>query len=574
MKKIFTLFLSFIMVLCLFNGITVSATEVASGTCGNNLTWVLDEDGVLTVSGEGEIPDYDETWNEYRNSIESLILEEGVTRIGDNVFASCINLASIKFPATMKSIGMRTFSSCKGLTTIELPEGFTSIGSMAFYNCTSLCDITIPKSLKSIGSSAFEGCSSLTDVYYKDSSKQWQNIDMGRFNGELITSNIHFTASEVVMASGTCGDNLTWVLYDDGILHISGEGDMVDYNSSDNRAPWYAYENSVKIAIIEDGVTSLGYAAFRNCDSLTEVKLPEGIKSLGDAAFKYCYALKTINLPDSIEDIGYAAFGYCEALVTIKLPLGITEIDGETFYNCISLKEITIPDNVARISDYAFKGCKAVATVNVSDTVESIGKQAFNNCTAIKDVYYDGTKAMWEAVAIGTDNAPLLNATLHFNLIISGNVVSFGDVTKDVTVELLKDGEVVCTKTVTGKNGTYTFENVAEGDFVIRVSKTKHCPREYAVSVYDDVVTDVSIQLYGDVTGDGIINNADALQINRKNSNQLSVFDSGDESIKTYRLITGNVTAITATDTVVNNADVLQINRANANLTSVFDRLA
>jgi len=250
------------------------------------------------------------------------------------------------------------------------------------------------------------------------------------------------------VASGKCGDNLTWSLLDDGTLTVSGEGAMADYDNSSNLAPWYEYKDLIKTVIIEDGattigdyafkdcaslesveipegVTSIGYAAFRNCDIITAVELPESVTSIGTAAFKLCYALESINLPDSIESIGYAAFGYCESLAEIKLPANITEIDGEVFYGCISLTTISIPNGVTRISDHAFKGCTSLASIEIPVTVTSIGKQTFNNCNALTDVYYYGTKDEWNAITIGENNDAIANADIHCSTgIVGENLIS------------------------------------------------------------------------------------------------------------------------------------------------------
>ncbi|MBQ9997651.1 MAG: carboxypeptidase regulatory-like domain-containing protein, partial [Clostridia bacterium] len=178
-----------------------------------------------------------------------------------------------------------------------------------------------------------------------------------------------------------------------------------------------------------------------------------------------------------------------------------------------------------------------------------------------------GTTAQTESsVAAVTVKAPE-----GFN--VTGTVKAFGDSSANVTIELVSEDTVVATTTVAGNSGTYTFEGVEAGSYVIKVSKSRHALREYAVEVVDaDVAQDLLIWLYGDVTGDGVVNNTDVMQINRYNTNNTSVFNQTANS--DYRFKVANVTAITGTDKVVNNTDVMQINRYNTNNTSVFDRLA
>jgi len=156
---------------------------------------------------------------------------------------------------------------------------------------------------------------------------------------------------------------------------------------------------------------------------------------------------------------------------------------------------------------------------------------------------------------------------------VSGSVKAFGDTTRYVAIELLNNGEVVDSKNITGNSGAHSFEGVASGAYKMRVSKSKHAPREYEITVGEtDVTQNVEIWLYGDLTKDGFVNNADTIQINRRNANLSSVFSQVTDS--DYRFKVANVTAVAGTDTIINNADVIQINRMNANLSSVFDRIA
>lgn len=152
---------------------------------------------------------------------------------------------------------------------------------------------------------------------------------------------------------------------------------------------------------------------------------------------------------------------------------------------------------------------------------------------------------------------------------VSGNVKSFGDTDKKVTVELVSDGETVAATLVADR---YTFDGVEAGTYAFKVSKSGHATREYEIVVTDDNISqDVEISLYGDVTGDGVINSTDILQINRKIANLSSVFSQTENA--DYRLVIANITKLTMNDDIINSGDVLQINRKVANLSSVFDTL-
>ena len=167
-------------ILVLFAVLTVSAlaAEVLhSGTCGgegdgSNLTWTFDDEGTLRIDGNGRMKDYGygqrSPWYNYRSSIKSAVIGEGVTSIGGSAFSGCSSLASVTIPSNVVSIGNQAFYRCSNLTSVTIPEGVTSIGNSAFSGCSRLASVTIPEGVTSIGISAFSGCSSLKFVYISD----------------------------------------------------------------------------------------------------------------------------------------------------------------------------------------------------------------------------------------------------------------------------------------------------------------------------------------------------------------------------------------------------------------------
>ena len=132
--------------------------------------------------------------------------------------------------------------------------------------------------------------------------------------------------------SGTCGPDLRWHLTDNGVLTITGKGEMYDY-SFDNRAPWGRYD--IKRIIIGNGITTLGGRAFAGCSALTSVTISNSVTTIGEAAFHYCSALTSITIPNSVTEIGYSAFAGCSALTSVTIPNSVTKIGGSAFFNCI-----------------------------------------------------------------------------------------------------------------------------------------------------------------------------------------------------------------------------------------------
>ena len=142
---------------------------VAEGTCGEKLTWTLDSEGTLTISGTGAMTDYsydpNAPWFNSRSSIKSVIIENGVTSIGNYAFYFCSNLASVTIPNSVTSIGDQAFYSCNKLANVTIPDSVTSIGDSAFFLCSNLVSVTIPNSVTIIGNDAFISCRSLTGIW-------------------------------------------------------------------------------------------------------------------------------------------------------------------------------------------------------------------------------------------------------------------------------------------------------------------------------------------------------------------------------------------------------------------------
>ena len=260
-----------------------------------------------------------------------------------------------------------------------------------------------------------------------------------------------------IVDSGTCGaegdgSNLTWTLDSEGVLTISGSGDMHGYDHLG--APWYGIRSPVKSAVIADGVTSIGDSAFFDCTSLTSVTIPDSVTSIGEYAFYNCTSLTSVAIPDSVTSIGDAAFASCTSLTGIwvaegnshyandasgvlfnkdkttlvqcpgafsgsyAIPNSVTSIVGYAFDGCASLTSVTIPDGVTSIGRYAFHDCRSLTSVTIPDSVTSIGVWAFCDCTSLTDVYYAGSEAQWKAIGIDLyGNDDLLTANIHYNYV-------------------------------------------------------------------------------------------------------------------------------------------------------------
>ncbi len=341
---------------------------------GNSRTTYTTPDSVTSI-GDGAFG--------YCESLTSVTIGNSVKSIGESAFYRCESLTSVTIPDSVTSIGNSAFEECKSLTSVTIPDSVTSIGGYAFYGCYGLTSVTIPDSVTSIEYAAFGYCTSLTDVYYLGTQEQWNNISIGNGN-ENLTDNVVFVPQREEIISGTCGENLTWVLYADGELVISGTGDMADYPSYS--APWDSNALSIKSVIIEDDVTSIGSYVFCGCTNLTNIIIPDGVTSVGKGAFYYCKSLTSITIPDSVTSIGGSAFYNCKSLTSITIPNSVTSIGDYTFSDCTGLTNVTIPDSVTSIGGSAFKYCTSLTSVTIPDSVTSIGEGMFNGCTNLTSV--------------------------------------------------------------------------------------------------------------------------------------------------------------------------------------------
>ena len=416
-----------------------------SGSCGENVTWTLTADGTLTISGTGAMTDYTydsrSPWYSCRTYIKRVVMQQGVTSIGDHAFWDC-----------------------SGLTSVTIPDGVTSIGGGAFWDCAALTSVTIPGSVTNVGQDAFYNCSSLTDIYYGGYGTDWQKL-----NVSIPTSaTVHF--KDNIYGKGDCGINVTWELTGDGTLTISGTGRISNY-SHDNNAPWYSCRAYIKRVVIQQGVRAIGDQAFYYCENLTSVTIPDSVTSIGGSAFSGCSGLTSVTIPDGVTSIGDYAFSDCSGLTSVTIPSSVTSIGWRAFENCTALTFMTIPESVTYINGEVFSNCVRLARVTIPKSVTEISSKAFYYCDSLTDVYYAGTAADWAKISISEGNEDLLAAALHCKptplsapTVTGGNdsqgrpTLKWNAVTGAAKYEVYrarsKDGDYIKYSTVTGTSYT------------------------------------------------------------------------------------------------------------------------
>lgn len=201
-----------------------------------------------------------------------------------------------------------------------------------------------------------------------------------------------------IVASGECGENLTWTLSENNVLTISGEGLMNDFGSSS--VPWCGYSRSISAVVMKPGVTSIGDYAFNSCRKLSSVTIPDSVTDIGVHAFYSCEALEEVILPEGLRHIDRGAFSSCKKLTTVKIPDSVTDMGGTVFSQCNDLTTVTIGSGLTEISTHTFWYCKNLNRITISGSVTVIGSSAFMGCDKLDSVYYGGTERAWNKMAL------------------------------------------------------------------------------------------------------------------------------------------------------------------------------
>lgn len=332
-RRVMSMFLAVVMVVGMVPLLPtqVQAAETTSGTCGENLTWKLDENGTLKIEGFGPMDNYSASYNlcdasapwfSVRSIIKNVYIDFGVTSIGENAFHYCSNIVDINIPNSVTSMGKRAFEGCFSLVRVDIPNSITSIETDTFCDCSSLISVSIPNSVVSIGYGAFAYCRNLASIN--------------------IPNSVTFIGSSA----------------------------------------FYKCCNLSNINI-SNSVNSIGYCTFFECKNLTSVNIPNSVTSIGDAAFKYCSSLTNINIPNSVTSIGTEAFYGCCSLISVNIPNSITLIKSGVFSNCTDLKDINIPKSITSIGAEAFRSCSNLTNISIPNSVSSIGQSAFSGSNLI-----------------------------------------------------------------------------------------------------------------------------------------------------------------------------------------------
>ena len=332
---------------------TQAETVRVSGTCGENITFQLTTDGVLTLSGSGAMPEIEYDWKYYE-----------------------------------PKCGWGTYIS--SIKKIVIEEGITSISQYSFYDCENLTEVSIPSSINAIGWEAFHWCHNVNKVMIDDLTS-WCDID---FDGENANP-LRFGADLYVE-----GEKKTQLIIPNGVTEIKPYAFARAWTNDESKAAIisiqlpdtvtgigeYAFEyNHLQSVNIPKAVTIIGSTAFAGNDFST-IEIPENVNTINGGAFQNCKNLQKIKIPDAVQKLGAGLFGSCIKLISVELPQGIESIPEAMFSNCTSLVHFSIPETVQVIEDMAFSGCSNLIDIELPNQIHTMGDYTFNQCSSLKKI--------------------------------------------------------------------------------------------------------------------------------------------------------------------------------------------
>ncbi len=351
-QRILSILVLFSMLTGLFPTMLLPIQATAnSGSFGDNLVWTFDSaTGLLSISGAGgmtEDASFTAPWAKHSADIKTVMIDEGVTNIGNSAFEGCSSLTSVTIPSSVTGIGDYAFMGCENLKSVTIPDGVMSIGYFTFVDCINLTSVTIPNSVTDICEYAFYNCKSLPNVTIPEGVVNiWDSAFA--YCGSLTNVMLPASVSTFGLDVFACCENLGSIAVAEGNANYSNDAAGVLFN--------------------KDKTTLICFP----CGFEGEYSIPSGVTRIGDSAFAYCSGLTNVVIPNSVKSIGNDAFSDCGGLSGVSVPSSVTSIGNYAFYNCSDIASITIPESVASIGSYTFSNCsnlQAIAILNKTCTI-------------------------------------------------------------------------------------------------------------------------------------------------------------------------------------------------------------
>lgn len=412
-----------------------------------------------TITQDGFYYNEDGFLYKYTGDATDIVIPEGVTEIGSNVFDD--RITSVVIPGTVKELGNFCFNDCSNLKKVVMKDGVTVISSYAFQNCTSLTEVTIPDSVTTIEDQAFTGDTALTGIFLPKSLK---TIGYYAFQGSGLTS-ITIPGSVETMEFGAfekCA-SLQKVVLEDGLESVgsavfSGDTSLTSVTFPSTRMEKIesmAFYNCNKIeSLVIGNCEVIGKMAFSHLNSLKKLHIGSGVKRIEEGAFNFCSELEELTIDPGLEMIGDSAFGYAKKLTSVELPNSLTYIGGSAFIGAQQLSEVLLPTGLKYVGNWAFsdsmwlsglydkakaagefyvkEGTILLTTVgedkHAADTGElTIPNKESGDITVISDISSDASKLNIGDGVISIGSCALMNMNNMEELTFADSVKIIGD---------------------------------------------------------------------------------------------------------------------------------------------------
>lgn len=409
---------------------------VYTGTCGEGAEYTLDENGTLTITGNGSI-DFGAFRGfgkeDDKRVIKKVVISSGMIGIGNFAFENCSDLKSVEIPASVTSIGSAAFKDCSGLesmnideanTTYENPEGSNAIVEKSSKTLVAGCKNTkIPDDVKIIGAYAFCGCSDLKSIEIPDNVSE---IQVAAFDDCSNLTAIHIPAGVDKIALGVfmgCS-NLNSITIDSANRSYESPGNA---NAIIDKGTMTLLEGS-NVIVIPEGVKIIWQNAFAERIHLKSITIPASVTSIVRMPFSDCDSLEEIKV--DADNAIFDSRNNCNAIIESAtntliagcgktvIPEGIETIGDSAFERVKTLTHVTIPKSVTEIRGYAFERCENLSTVNLQKGIQTIGYGAFTECVGLTNLIFCGTKADWQAVTIDEDGREELESVLKYHELV------------------------------------------------------------------------------------------------------------------------------------------------------------
>lgn len=321
--------------------------------------------------------------------VQTLVIPNTVTYIGDNCFYSWSHLEQITWPENLTHIGDNAFYRMGRVTSIELPNSVEHIGTLAFSESYCVTDILIGENVEFIGDGAFSGCSTIENI----------SVDSKNNNFVISDGSLYSAEKDRILLYPTASQSTSFAI--EPTVKTIGHG-----------AFWCA--SFLREISIPESVSAIGANAFWSCSALESIDIPNKVTRIEDGTFNFCESLKSVSLPDSVTYIGEYAFAVCKSLEEIKLPSSLETLGNWVFSDCIAMKELVIPDGIKNIPA-CIVSYGGVKDLYIPATVTTMDMYSFF-FSPVTDIYYTGTMEEWNEIEGVTDAVELgYDITVHFN---------------------------------------------------------------------------------------------------------------------------------------------------------------